>query len=170
MYSLHADEFKHIGASNTVVQWVRDGVEFPFIREPDECFNRNRIFTDQHAKFVDKEIIRLLSIGAVEQVSYKPKCILSMRVVPKKSGKSHLVTDCRPVNSNIDCPSFTQEGISAVSNEIQQDDVLMTVNIKDGFHHVLIKEQFGIYWREKFYVWRTCFGMFWNFHCPLLLQ
>ena len=87
-----------------------------------------------------------------------------MRVVPKKNGKNRLVTDCRPVNTHLNVPSFTQKGVTAVAEMIQKDDILMTVNVKDGFHHILVQQEhrtyLDIYWKQKFYVWRTlCFGV-----------
>ena len=164
MYVLSVEEYMRIGASDKILDWLHNGVELPFSTEPLPCFNHNRIFSDVHACFVDTELQRLLKIGAIEQVNQRPHCVLSMRVVPKKNNKSRLVTDCRHVNLNIITPSFTQEGITAVAECIQKDDILMTIDVKDGFHHIVIKQSFrkylGIFWRNKYYVWRTlCFGV-----------
>ena len=51
-----------------------------------------------------------------------------------------------------------------VSDLIQEQDILMTVDIKDGFHHVQLhadsQTYFGMFWKDQFYVWCVlCFGI-----------
>ena len=114
----------------------------PFSSVPDPCFNRNRVFSDVRADFIDSKLQRLLTIGAIECTSVRPHCILSMRVVPKKNGKHGLVTNCRPVNTNIVMSSFSHKGITSIAECILPLDILMTVDIKDGFHHILISAKY----------------------------
>ena len=78
MYRLNAEQYEQIGTSPQVIDWVKNGVEFPFRDQPTECFHHNRVFSDNHAAFIDSEINRLLTIGAIEQVLQKPHCVLSM--------------------------------------------------------------------------------------------
>ena len=163
-YVLSPENYSDIGAPEHVIKWVRDGVPLPFSQEPQECFHQNRVYCDNHALFIDSEISRLLSIGAIKPVKQKPHCVLSMHAVPKKNKKYHLVTDCHPINGSIVCPTFSQEGISAVQSSIQESEILMTLDIKDGFHHVPLAAEFstyvGIQWRGQFYVWCVlCFGI-----------
>ena len=140
------------------------GIEIPFKSEPEPCFYDNNVFSLNHKRFVDEEIQRLLKSGAIKQVKIQPKCVLSMRCVPKKNKKFRLVIDCRPINKFIDTPSFTQEGISAVAELIEPEVEIITIDIKNGFHHVPINEKHqkyvGIFWRDKFYAWQVwCFGI-----------
>ena len=55
-------------------------------------------------------------------------------------------------------PSFTQEGIKSVADLIEPNDELITVDLKDGFHHVKIHPNFqkflGISWSGR-YVWQV---------------
>ena len=77
----------------------------------------------------------------------------------KKNGKLRLVIDCRSLYKFIECPSFTQEGIAAVGNIIQKDDQLVTIDLKDRFHHAPIAKQFkkylGMYWKGQYFVWQV---------------
>ena len=164
MYQLSASEYSKIGAPQQVIEWIKEGVPLPFDQEPDNCFYRNRIFSDTQASFVDSEIQRLLLIKVIKLVTVKPKCVLSMRVVPKKNGKSRLVVDCRPINDCIHPLKFSQEGIAVVNNLIQPQDILFTVDVKDGFHHIRLNNEFtkyiGIYWRNQYFEWQVlCFGI-----------
>ena len=53
--------------------------------------------------------------------------------------------------------SFTQEGIESVSEQIQEGDQLISIDLKNGFHHVKVQKQFrkylGITWKGKYYFW-----------------
>ena len=164
VYSLSATEYECIGAPPHVVKWLKEGVRLHFTSILESCFYSNRVFTQSHADFISKELTRLLSIDAIREVRYRPKCVLAMRAVPKKNGKLRLVTDCRPVNDHMAVPSLSQEGIAAVSDLILQDDVLKTIDVRDGFHHVPLCEEHqtyvGISWNGKYYVWtKLCFGL-----------
>ena len=164
MYELNASEYEAIGAPAEVVKWIREGAKLPFSQEPSACFNENRVYTTQHSRFIESEINRLLTLGAIKQVDFQPKCILAMRAIPKKSGAHRLVVDCRPINVNMVVPKFHQEGIKVVSELIQTDDILMTIDVKDGFHHIPLHDEsqtyVGMAWKGKFYVWKVlCFGI-----------
>ena len=113
---------------------------------------------------MDNEIEKLVKRGSIKQVDHPPHCVLPLQCVPKKNSKLRLVLDCRHVNGFIKAPKFRQEGIEAVSTQIQEGDLLISVDLKDGFHHVGMKPEFwtffGMYWRGSFYVWTVIpFGM-----------
>ena len=164
MYKLNVEEYKRIGAPAQVIDRLTNGAKLLFDSEPEECFHHNRVFTDIHVKFIVNEINRLLSVGAIRESKIKPKCVLAMRAVPKKNNKHRLVIDCRHINSSMVKPSFSQEGITVVSQLIQEEDILMTIDVKDGFHHIPLHQEsqsyVGIYWKGKFYAWCVlCFGI-----------
>ena len=77
----------------------------------------------------------------------------------KKQSKLRLVLDCRHVNNSIKCPSFSQQGIQSVAKQIQEDDDLISIDLKSGFHHVKIQVQYhkylGFYWNGDFFVWQV---------------
>ena len=57
MYTLNVNEYRRIGVTDTVINWLEKGVPLPFESEPPQCFNCNRVYTDRHAEFVDSEIV-----------------------------------------------------------------------------------------------------------------
>ena len=161
-YELKPNEYESIGTPEYVVNWIHNRVTLTFRAQPKSCFNLNHVYCNTHARFIDAEINRLLSVGVIELVEKRPHCVLSMRAVPKKNKKFRLVVDCHHVNESIECPTFSQEGISAVAESIESGDILLTLDLKDGFHHVPLNKAFqtflGIAWHGKFYVWKVlCF-------------
>ena len=60
----------------------------------------------------------------------------SGNVLCPKERRKTLVIDCRHVNTFMSAPSFSQEGINSVADLIESEDDLVTIDLKDGFHHV----------------------------------
>ena len=93
-----------------------------------------------------------------------PHCVSALSCVPKKGGNLRLVIDLRPLNEHIKCPYFKNEGIDTVCELIEAEDKLFTLDLKSGFHHVSIHNDYRIYlgfqWNNKFYVWNVLpFGL-----------
>ena len=158
MPKLIKEAWARIGASQTILKWISEGVPLEFDQIPQECELQNRVEGVNQRKFVDTEVEKLLQKGSIKQVSRdKIHCVLPLRCVPKKLKKYRLVLDCQHVNSNIVCPTFTQEGISSVADQIEPEDELISVDLESGFHHVPVKisdQKFlGFYWNGNYYVW-----------------
>ena len=155
-YQLNAKAYKRIGAPDYIIDWINNGVRIPFKDKPNKCFYSNRIQSKVQASFVDSQIEKLVKEKSLCEVSQKPHCVLALQCVPKKNGKQHLVVDCRPVNVSNNTPSFTQEGLKAVTELIEPYDQLLLVDVENGFHHVGIHEDsqqfFGIKWRDNFFM------------------
>ena len=148
-----------IGANQEVLTWIKKGVEIPFATEPD-CFHLpNRKFNITQREFVAQELKTLVRAGAIEHCNTPPKCISPLGVVPKKGGKLRLVTDMRKLNSYMNVPKFQYEDIQTVTSMIQKDDLLITLDISNGFHHIPIAEQdwdkLGIFFGGHYYRWKV---------------
>ena len=110
-------------------------------------------------EFVDIEISRLAQSGAIHQChGWTPKCILSLHTVPK-NGKLRLVLDCHHTNKFIRTPKFNQEGIKSVEDRILEDDVLISVDLENGFHHVQIHISYAKYFLVYFGRENTMYGL-----------
>ena len=157
-YQLNATAYTRIGAPQTVINWILNGIKVPFSDIPNKCFYSNRVNTRKQYKFVNSEIKKLVKNGTIQEVDTKPHCILAIQCAPKKNGKLRLVIDSRPVNVNIVTPKFNQEGITAVAEQIEAKDLLISIDLKDGFHHCPITPEhwryFRMKWGNKYYVWR----------------
>lgn len=158
MGKLRVAAWERIGASQTVLQWITQGVKIQFSKEPTEIELQNRVKGVTQEVFVTRELDRLVQEGAISECkNFKPKCVLPITVVPKKNGKLRLVLDCRHTNGFMSVPKFSQEGIESVAQQIQCNDRMISVDLKNGFHHVgLHKESrkyLGMCWNGVYYVW-----------------
>ncbi len=115
------DSWLKIGASDVVLAWVQQGVPLIFDSEPTPFEIQNRQFSPSQFSFVTNEIQRLESIGVIERCAIKPRWCSPIGCVPKKGGKSRLITDLRHLNGH--CCVCTQQ-------YIQYEDFLATVDYK----------------------------------------
>lgn len=155
--------WQRIGASETVIDWVTNGVQMCFNREPEPSVCKNPAFTVAESEFVSAEIDKLLSNGVVERVNMIPRCVSPLKVVPKKNGKFRLICDLRYLNSCCEIPRFSSEDVSVLPQIMGSNDRAVTLDLSDGFYHFPIHPDFrtylGFQHRGRWYVWcRLPFG------------
>ena len=157
MASFNFKKWSDIGTSRTVKNWIRNGVPVIFEKVPEPFFHNNHVLSEEQSLFVDKEIAALLLLGAIEQLDYQPHCVSALGVVPKKHNKFRLIHDLQELNSHCVSSGFQYEDIRSVRKCVQPGDQLVTLDIKDGFHHVPIacefRDYFGFAWNGFFYRW-----------------
>lgn len=157
-------EWENIGASTTVLCWLREGVHIPFTSTPNSFILPNHKLSNEHKKFVTTEIQNLLRSGAIEHCINRPKCISPLGVVPKHNRQFRLIHDLRQVNSQCRSIGYQCEDIRNVASLIQSNDDLVSYDIKNGFHHVPVykphRDYLGFAWHGQFYRWRVLpFGL-----------
>ena len=162
--SKHYNDWVNIGASPKVLKWIQDGVELPFIKTQERFLFNNHKLSAREEKFIDSEISDLEKSGAISRVDYIPHCVSPIGCVAKKGNKLRLIVDLRKLNDNINCPHFKNEDIENVCENIETGDNLITVDLKDGYHHINIHKAYrtylGICWRNVYYVWNILpFGL-----------
>ena len=71
-FSDHFEQWLKLGASDTVLNWIREGVKIPFEHEPAPFFYHNHNLNAKETQFVNSELSDLLLVGAIEKLNYKP--------------------------------------------------------------------------------------------------
>ena len=91
---------------------------------------------------------------AVEICDYVPDFVSPLHCVAKKGGTYRLILDLRHLNSCIQAPRFRNDDIRVVADLVQNDDVLISVDIKNGFYHVPVHREdrdfLSFRWRNAF--------------------
>ena len=151
--------WRDIGANEEVLSWISDGIKLPFTKTPDryECVNHK--FSSEQVRFLDTEINKLLKSGAVSRSVNKPHCVNALGCVPKKNKSFRLIVDLRPLNVNIQVPYFKNEGIDVVCDSLLPNDEFVSIDLKDGFHHLSIhpehRRYLGFQWKKQYYVFNV---------------
>ena len=127
--SNQVEDWRNIGAPVQVINWLEEGVKIPFVKFPQGFELLNHKFSVTQAAFVSAEIRYLVAYGAVERCIRKPKCSSPLGVVPKQNHKYRLIRDLRRINDNCNHVSFQYDDIRTVSDIIQANDHLISVDL-----------------------------------------
>ena len=130
----NVEEWRKIGASSEVIDWISNGIKIPFQRVPAQFSFPNRVFKRHESYFIRSEIKRLLISECIREVDTQPLGISPISVVPKKNGEFRLILDLRHLNSYCTKQSVIYEDIKTVIGVIEPEDPMITTNIKNGFH------------------------------------
>jgi hypothetical protein len=156
--------WQDINAPAHVLDWISNGVKIPFRETPCDFHLPNRSFSFGHGEFVAEELDALVKSGAIIKQNHPPKCISPIGVVPKRGGKLRLIVDLRGINRHCEVPKFQYDDIDTVAQYIATNDLIVTLDLKNGFHHIPVcmqhQQYLGIYFRNQYYVWAVLpFGL-----------
>ncbi len=96
----HLTFWESIGASDYVLEVIREGYTIPLIEAPPSYCLENNKSALRHKTFVSQEIQSLLGKGFVKQVSTVPHCV-SPLTVAENSEKLRLVLDLSLLNKYV---------------------------------------------------------------------
>ncbi|XP_066927319.1 uncharacterized protein [Clytia hemisphaerica] len=142
---------KDLKASKFALGVVREGYKIPFESNPPPFYAKNNASSLKNDHFVKDSIKKLLEDSCIEKVSEPPYCINPLTVAERNS-KLRLVLDLRHVNKFIKPNKFKYENLKQASELIDQNDFLITFDLKSGYHHVPIN-----------HIFRTFLGFAWEF-------
>ena len=133
--------YESIGASRFILDVLKKGHHPKFkCPIPDYEFKNNASYY-RHQAFADSEVKRLLSLGRIEQVSERPKCVNPLSVAVQRT-KNRLILDCTFLNSHIEISKIKYEGHETAFNYFQKGGFMYQFDLKDGYHHVMIDPDF----------------------------
>ena len=159
---------EQLEASRFVLDIVKAGYCLPFITYPPPLVARNHKSALEHAKFVKDSIDELVLSHCVQRVVSCPTVCSPLQVVANAKGKLRLVIDLRYLNQFLVKAKFKYEGLNLIPVLFRKGDLVFTFDLKSGYHHVDINEDFqqylGFSWGEgscrEFYYFRVLpFGL-----------
>ena len=160
---LYPAAWRRIGASDTVLDWVTNGIKIPFHRVPEPAVLSNPSFSNAEKLFICAEIDKLLASGVIERVDEIPRCVSPLKVVSKKNGNFRLICDLRYINDFCDVPRFSNEDVSVLPQIMGSNDRAITLDLRDGFFHFSVHPDYrtylGFQYNGQWFVWcRLPFG------------
>jgi hypothetical protein len=159
--------WEDIGASGTVLDWIRYGVPLRWRSRPvRDGVLRNSESAMEHASFVDMALAELLAAGAVRHTSIRPAVVSPLGVVPKPNSKDkfRLIVNMRYVNQAIVVPKFRMETLSSLADLLKSQDFMVSFDLKSGFWHIPLapdaQQYVAFSWRGQYYCFcRLPFGL-----------
>ena len=107
--------WESIGASKTVLDWIRFGVPLKWKSAPVEPrVLRNSRSALEHSSFIDSAVSEMLESSVIRHSVERPVVVSPLGVVPKPNSKDklRLIVNMRYVNQAIVVPKFKMETLS----------------------------------------------------------
>ncbi len=139
--STHIAFWEKIGASNWVLEIIRNGYALPFVEQPHAAEFSNHRSAQCKEAFVTSELERLSKIGCIKEVSKDKATIISPLGVVSNTDKNRLILDLRFVNSLLKSFQFKYEDLRTFRDIFQAGDWFFKFDYKSGYHHIDIIPQ-----------------------------
>ena len=133
------DFWESIGASNWILNILREGYALPFVKQSPKVRFQNNKSALSSAEFVTNEIKGLLKSGCKEIDEFEAHVISPLSVV-HKSTKPRLILDLSYLNQFLTVPKFKFEDIRSVKDLFQKGDYFFKCDIHKGYYHINIFE------------------------------
>ena len=152
-----------------VLSVLKEGYKIPFHQPPPlspipQEFPSYLGNQEKHSS-LQKEVLDMINKGAIEEISYiDPGFYNRLFLVQKASGAWRPVLDVSRLNKFVIKTKFSMETIQSVLDSIQQDDWMISIDMKDAYFHVPIHPESRPYLRfcfdNKIFQFRAlCFGL-----------
>ena len=160
--------YSRVGASQYIVDTVRDGYKLVFDTLPLPSFTNNNKSAILNRVFMWEELIRLEALGCISRVQKQPKVVLPLSVVYSK--KPRLVVDAsRGLNPYCTKRGIVLEDLGHIQHTVKQGDFMMVNDLDSGYWHVPIAQEhktyLGVHFEHEdcsktFWVWNVlCLGL-----------
>lgn len=154
----HVQFWQSFVTSSFVLGILLTGYMLPWIAGPPSEPHRfpNHPSAFEHASFVTDAVSSLSATGTIQPVSDPPFIVSPLGVVPKAEDKLRLILDLRFLNQFLQVTKFKYESIRMLADLCLPKDLLFTVDLKSGYHHIDIFEPhwkyLGFQWKGQYYV------------------
>ena len=151
-------------APQVVLDIIEHGYRLLLVSVPASYNAPNHNTAVLNCGFVDEAIADLLAKGCVREVLKPPHICSPLLVVENSSGKRRLVINLRYLNLFLWKDKFKYEDIRTALDYFEVGDFLFTFDLKSGYHHIDIHENFqsflGFTWNQKKFVFTVLpFGL-----------
>jgi hypothetical protein len=131
-------EWKKIGASRMVLEWIRLGYKLP-IKTPIQPFHRAAwVPRTPQEKTAARELLQKLQATGVVRPATTDRFVSKSRLEPKKDGGYRLVVDLRPVNKHLHEQRCRYEDLRQMAAGLHPDDWCLSFDLQSGYYHVPI--------------------------------
>jgi hypothetical protein len=154
----HVQFWQSFVTSSFVLGILLTGYMLPWISGPPSEPHRfpNHPSAFEHASFFTDAVSSLAATGTIQPVRDPPFLVSPLGVVPKAEDKLRLILDLRFLNQFLQVTKFKYESIRMLAELCLPKDLLFTVDLKSGYHHIDIFEPhwkyLGFQWRGQYYL------------------
>ena len=94
----------------------------------------------EYAAWLHRTIEELVYLGVIEEVTHRPFIMNKLSVVPQSGydpvmvpNRLRLMLDQRPLNQYLTPPAYSREILHGTRDIIEEDDCILTTDIRQGY-------------------------------------
>ena len=152
----YLERWKEITSDPEIIHVVL-GYQIPFHSVPVQLHVPVTKCSDLTVPFVNAEVSKLLSVGAIKAVPFSKENFFSrLFLVPKKEGTYRPVIDLSRLNKFVENFHFQMENISCLKTLLRRGDFMTCIDLKDAYLsiHVHRSSQKCFQWRNRCYAFQ----------------
>jgi len=135
-----------MGASTWVLDVIAHGIPIPWASTPPRHHSRGYPLNAEDAAFMTAQLEQDLAAGYIKEVTGDTAAIaelhcISPAFIVRNSHKPRKVLDYTHPNAHVDVRKFKYETLNDLSQVLRPDDSLLVWDIKDAYHHLLLREE-----------------------------
>ena len=143
----------HIGASDFILDTIRNGYGIPFVNPLVSMYFKNNKSALDNSEFVNQAVSELVDYGCVHTVPFIPYVVNPLSVATNKSGKKRLILDLSVLNKFVK-KQFKFEDWKLAIQPFREDSYLYKFDLRSGYHQFDICPQqltyLGFSWNGKY--------------------
>jgi len=137
--------WRDIGASSWVLDVIAHGVPIPWASTPPRHHSPGYPLNAEDAAFMSEQLDEDLAAGYIKEVTGDATAIATLHCISpafivRKGRKPRKVLDYTHPNAHVDVRRFKYETLHDLSQVLRPDDSLLVWDIKDAYHHLLLRE------------------------------
>jgi hypothetical protein len=138
--------WEEMGSDQWTLRMLEEGYSPQFLDHPPPLTTnpwRYEICTHGNHAIVP-HIQEMLDKGAIEMVQHpsSPGLFCHMFTRPKKTGGTRPIINLKPLNKHLDIPTFKMQTVEELKLQVRHHDWGASLDLKDAYFHVPIKESF----------------------------
>ena len=136
--------FEHIDTPEFVLKFLKEGFASDFLGPVPKMERGNNKSYYEHQDYVNAHFEQMAREGKVKFVDYVPYVVNPLQVAVQPN-KKRVILDCSRLNDYIHAPKFKMEDYKAGLDFFRKDGWMITFDLRDGYHHVKVREDFSDY-------------------------
>jgi hypothetical protein len=137
----HAEKWHQIGATPTLLRWIRYGVLLPWTGVPRRGVHREYPLPPDDYRFASSEIDRWVREGFAEEISEAEArtigLVVSRFVV--HGAKRRVVVDYTTQNEILGTRKFKMVTLAGLAPQLRPGDALFKADVQDAYYHLRLR-------------------------------
>jgi len=138
--------WREMGASSWVLDVIANGIPIPWASTPPRHHHPGYLLNAEDAAFMTEQMAKDMAAGYIEEATGDAAAIAALHCISpsfivRKGRKPRAVLDYTHPNAHAEAWRFKYRTLHDLSQVLRPDDSLLVWDVKDAYHHLLLREE-----------------------------